>query len=146
MQALAVCGTTALSNNSNKHLRVFVPEVGEHPRRYNQGAAMYLDDHYRVSSVEEAIRTQAVNSVGPKQPVSRLEVLLLEEDLHRTGYGKGSGVVDPVRRVHRLEVKGHSNLQLATMEEVVEAVMRTGLDQAECMTRQAAAVGVVTLV
>jgi hypothetical protein len=143
MQALAVCGITDLSNNSNKHLRVFVPEVGEHPRRYNQGAVMYLDDHCLVSSAEEAIKTQAVNSVGPKQPVSRLEVLLLEEDLHRIGYDKGFGVVDPVRRVHRLEVKGRSNLRLATTEEVVEAVMRTGLDQAECMTRPAAAGAVV---
>lgn len=144
MQALAVYGITVLSNHSNKLPRVFVPEAVEHPRRYNQGAAMYLDGHYQVSSVEEAIKTQAVNSEGPKQPVFRLEVLLLEEGLHRIGYDKGSGAVGPVRRAHRLEAKGHSNLQLVTTEAEVEAVlMRTDLGQAGCMTRQAAAAAAV---
>lgn len=144
MRVLAVSGITVLSNRSNKLPRVFVPEVGEHPRRYNQGAAMYLGGHYQVSSVEEAIKAQVVNSVGPKQPVFRLEVLLLEEGLRRIDYDKGSGAVDPVRRVHRLGVKGHSNLQLVTTEAEAEAVlMRTDLGQAECMTRQAAAAAVV---
>jgi hypothetical protein len=144
MEVLAAYGITALSNNSNKRPKVFAPEVGEYPRRYNQGVVMYLDDHYRASSAQEAIRTQAVNSVGPKQPVFHLEALLVEEDLHRIGYDKGFGAVDPVRRVHRLEVKGRSNLRLATTEVEEVVVMRTDLGQAECMTKQAAA-AVVTL-
>lgn len=104
---------------------------------------MFLDDHYRASSVQEATRMQVVSSVGPKLRACRLVVLVLEEDLHRTGYDKGSGAAaDHVRQVRRLEVKGLFSLQLVTMEVAV-VITRTALGQAGCMTRQVAAVMVV---
>lgn len=144
MEVSAAFGITDLSNNSNRRLRVFALEVDEHQPRYNQGVVTYHDGHYRVSSVQEAIRIQAVSSVGPKLRAFHLAALLLEEVPLRTGYDKDSGVVDPVRQVHRLEAKVHSNPLLATTEEEeVVVVMRTGLGQAACTTRQAAAVMLV---
>ena len=143
MEVSAVCGITAPNNSSNKRPRVFALEVDAHPLRYNQGAAMFLDDHCRASSVQEATRMQVVSSVGPKLRACRLVVPVLEEDLHRIGYDKGFGAAaDHVRQVRRLEVKDLFSLRLVTMEVAV-VITKIDLGQAGCMTRQVAAVMLV---
>lgn len=134
MPASAVYGTMVHSSPSNKHHRVSVPEADEHPQRFSPAEAMSLEDHCRASNAEEATRTQAASSVGPKQPVCRL-VVLREEDPRRIDCDKDSGEADRERRVRRPEVKGHFNLLLEVTEAGAEA-MRTVLRQVECTIRQ----------
>lgn len=136
MPASVVYGITVPSSPSNKHRRVSVPEADEHPQRFSPAEVMSPEGRCRASNAEEATRTQAASSVGPKQPAYRL-VVLREEDPRRIDCDKDSGEADRGRRARRPEVKDHFNLLLEGTEAVVGAgSMKTVLRQVECTIRQ----------